>query len=154
LDAHKDKLIFWSNAFNALYEYDPVADSLNYRTITNTLTPNEKSGTYQNDVTSIEAMSEVREQMAQEVSFSKLFWDDQNKVFYRFTYFNLPKIADEKVKSRVFLSILSEDYEVIGEKEVTEIFKSVPAVQFVKDGKMHAFLNVDDELGFIRIKIN
>ncbi|MFN3800839.1 DUF4221 family protein [Belliella pelovolcani] len=154
LDTYKDKLIFWSNAFNALYEYDPLADSLRYRTITNTLTPNEKSGTYQNDVTSLEAMSEVRQQIAQEVSFTKLFWDDQNKVFYRFTYYNLPKIADEKTKSKVFLSILSEDFEVIGEKEVTEIFKSDPTVQFVKDGKMHAFLNVDDELGFIRIKIN
>ena len=154
LDRHQDKLIFWSNAFNALYEYDPEADSLSYRAITNTLTPNEKSGTYQNDVTSLEAMSEVRQQIAQEVSFTKLFWDDQNKVFYRFTYYNLPKIADEKTKSKVFLSILSEDFEVIGEKEVTEIFKSDPTVQFVKDGKMHAFLNVDDELGFIRIKIN
>ncbi|AFL83775.1 hypothetical protein Belba_1139 [Belliella baltica DSM 15883] len=154
LDRHQDKLIFWSNAFNALYEYDPEADSLSYRTITNTLTPNEKSGTYQNDVSTLEAMSEVRLQIAQEVSFSKLFWDDQNKVFYRFAHYNLPKIADEAVKSKVFISILNNDFEVIGEKEVTEIFKSVPTAQFVKDGKIHAFLNVDDELAYIRMEIN
>ncbi|SNS44532.1 hypothetical protein SAMN06295967_109174, partial [Belliella buryatensis] len=29
-----------------------------------------------------------------------------------------------------------------------------PKAQFVKDGKIHAFLNVDDELGYVRIKVN
>jgi hypothetical protein len=154
MDKLNDQVIFWSNAFNNLYQFDPVTDSLTYTTITNTLTANEKTGTYQNDVTSQEAMSEVRAKIQEEVSFSKLLWDDVNNVFYRFTYFSLPKIADEEVKSKVFISILNNDFEVIGEKEVTEIFKSVPTAQFVKDGKIHAFLNVDDELGFVRIKVN
>lgn len=154
MNKNNGKIIFSTDALNHIYQFDPVTDSLEYITITNTLTPNEKTGTYQNEVSTQEALTEVRQQIQQEVSFSKLFWDDQNKVFYRFTHYNLPKIADEVVKSKVFISILNNDFEVIGEKEVTEIFKSVPTAQFVKDGKIHSFLNVDDELGYIRIGVN
>lgn len=154
MNKYNGRIIFSTDALNHIYQFDPVTDSLEYITITNTLTPNEKTGTYQNEVSTQEALTEVSQQIKQEVSFSKLFLDDQSKVFYRFAHYNLPKIADEKVKSKVFISILNNDFEVIGEKEVTEIFKSVPTAQFVKDGKIHAFLNVDDELGYIRMKVN
>ncbi|SIS62848.1 DUF4221 family protein [Belliella pelovolcani] len=148
------EIIFSTDAFNHIFQFDPVTDSLEYITITNTLTPNEKTGTYQNEVTTQEAFTDVMGKIQEEVKFSNLFWDDQNKVFYRFSSYNLPKIADEKVKSKVFLSILNENFKVVGEKEITEIVKSVPKALFVKEGKIHAYLNVDDELGFIRMKIN
>lgn len=151
---HKDHILFWSDAFNAIYKYDPEADSLTYHKITNTLFANEKSGTYKNDVTTNEERLEMATKLREEVAFSSLFWDDKNSVFYRFTSFNLPRVADEKIKSRVFLSIINEEFEVIGEKEITGIVGKVPTAQFVKDGLIYSHLNVDDELGFIRIGIN
>ena len=43
---------------------------------------------------------------------------------------------------------------MIGEKEITDLVGSVPKAQFVKDEKIHSFLNIDDEVGYVRIGIN
>ncbi|MFD2035070.1 DUF4221 family protein [Belliella marina] len=154
LEKNYDKVIFWSDAFNNIYIYDSKTDSLKFEMITSNLTANEKMGTYKNDVSSQESMTAEVEKFFLEVSFSKLLWDDKNSVYYRFSSYNLPKIADENSKSKVFFSIINENFEVMGEKEVSDVFKRVPAAQFVKDGLIYSFLNVDDELGYVRIKIN
>ncbi len=148
---HKGNLIFWCDAFNAVYLYDTQSRELTLRQITNTLFPNEKSGTYNNEPASSEEMREMTKKLKEEILFSKLFWDNKNNVFYRFASFNLPTVGDEKVKSRVFLSIINENFEVIGEQEV---FNKAPEALFVKDGLIYSYLNVDDELGFVRMKIN
>ena len=152
--SHKDQLIFWCDAFNAIYRYDPQSAELRLFEITNSLFPNEKSGTYNNDPDTKEEMQEMTKKLKEEILFSKLFWDDSNNVFYRFASFNLPTVGDEKVKSKVFISIINEKFEVIGEQEISEIVGQVPVAQFVKDGLIYSYLNVDDELGFIRIGIN
>ncbi|SIS62834.1 DUF4221 family protein [Belliella pelovolcani] len=151
---HKDKLIFCTNVFNNIYQFDPKTNSLEYITISNSLTPNEKIKDYENDVNSEEAFFRIMNEIQEEVSFSNLLWDDVNHVFYRITSFNMPRIDQEKIKSKVFISIISEDFKVINEKEITDNVDGVPKAQFVKDGKIHAFLNVDDELGYVRIKVN
>ncbi|MCH7410783.1 DUF4221 domain-containing protein [Belliella sp. DSM 111904] len=154
LEKNREKVIFWSDAFTNVYTYDAKNDSLKFELIISSLTANEKMGTYKNDVSSYEAMSEEISKINLEVSFSKLLWDDKNKIYYRFSSYNLPKIADEDSKSRVFLSIISENFEMMVEKEVSNLFKTVPAAQFVKDGLIYCFLNVNDELGYVRIKAN
>ena len=154
LGKNYDKIIFLSDAFNNVYVYDSETDSLKFEMITSNLTANEKMGPYKNEVSSDEAMTEEMDKINLEVSFSKLLWDENNKVYYRFSFYNLPKIADERPKGKVFFSIINENYEVIGEKEVSDVFKTVPAALFVKDGLIYCFLNVDDELGYIRLKIN
>jgi hypothetical protein len=149
-----DKSIFWSDAFNNIYIYDIKTDSLKFEMITSSLTANEKMGTYKNDVSSYEALVEEVEKMNSEINFSELLWDDKNKIYYRFSSYNLPKIAEEDSRARIFLSIINENFEMMAEKEVSDVFKTVPEVQFVKDGLIYCFLNLDDELGYVRIKIN
>mgnify|MGYP005811295461 CR=1 FL=1 len=83
-----------------------------------------------------------------------MLWDDKNNVFYRFTYFNLPKVADEKTKIRSFVSVLSQDLELLGEREITDFGFTTPNPQYAKDGKVYLFLNLDDELAFVRLMIN
>lgn len=151
---HQNHLIFWCDAFNAIYRYNPESTELTLHQISNTLFPNEKSGTYNNDPESREEMLEMTKKLKEEILFSKLFWDEKNNVFYRFASFNLPTIGEEKPKSKVFISIINENFEVIGEQEVSEFFNKVPEALFVKDGLIYCYLNVDDELGFIRIGIN
>ena len=152
--SHKDQLIFWCDAFNAIYRYDPQSAELTLHEINNSLFPNEKSGTYSNDPDTIEEMQETTKKLKEEVLFSKPFWDDSNNIFYRFASFNLPTVGDEKVKSKVFISIINEKFEVIGEQEISEMINRAPEALFVKDGLIYSYLNVDDELGFIRMKIN
>jgi hypothetical protein len=154
LTKFKNQLIFTTDALNAIYKYDLETSALTFHQITNTLTENEKSGVYKNLVTTQGEFGENMDKINEEVTFSDLFWDDKNDVFYRFTSFNLPRVAKEKHKSRVFISIINKDFEVIGEKEITEIVGQVPVAQFVKDGLIYCYINIDDELGYVRIKVN
>lgn len=152
--SYQDHLIFWCDAFNTIYHYDPQSGELTLHEITNSLFPNEKSGTYNNDPDTREEMEEMTKKLKEEILFSKLFWDDSKNVFYRFASFNLPTVGDEKAKSKVFISIINENFEVIGEQEVSDVLKKAPETLFVKDGLIYCYLNVDDELGFVRMKIN
>lgn len=150
----ENQLLFNTRSSNKIYLYNPENDSLKLFQYTSSLTANEKTGTYKNDVSSHEEMQKVIWQVAEEVNFSNLFWDELNKVFYRFSYFTLPQVADEELKYRNFLTILNDQFELIGEKEITDFGFKMPNPQFVKDGKIYMFLNMDDELAYVRLEVN
>ncbi|MFN3800838.1 DUF4221 family protein [Belliella pelovolcani] len=149
-----NQLLFTTNALNSIYRYNPEDGSLSQEKYNNLLTANEKTGSYINEVSNQEDIREISSKIREEITFSELQWDEENQVFYRFSYFVLPKIADEKDKYRIFISILSSDFELIGEKEVTDITPRAPGGVFVKNGQIHSYINIDDELGFVRIKVN
>lgn len=149
-----NELLFTTNALNSIYRYNPEDGSLSQEKYNNLLTANEKTGSYINEVSNQEDIHEISSKIREEITFSELQWDEENQVFYRFSYFVLPKIADEKDKYRIFISILSSDFELIGEKEVTDITPRAPGGIFVKNGQIHSYINIDDELGFVRIKVN
>jgi hypothetical protein len=149
----KGKLFFYTDALNSVYLLDPKTDSLELKSYNSMLTPNEKTGTYKNEVSSMEEMQKITASIQEEVNFTRLVWDEENKVFYRFTYYALPKIADEELKTKCFVSILSPDLKPLGEKEITDLGFKFPNPQFVKDGKIYLFLNLDDELAYVRLSV-
>jgi hypothetical protein len=59
----------------------------------------------------------------------------------------------------VFISILNDSFEVIKEAEVADgigkLFSTpIPQKPFFKDGKVWLYLNVNDELAFVRLDLN
>lgn len=149
----KGKLLLHTDALNSVYLLDPKTDSLELLRYNSILTPNEKTGKYKNDVSSMEEMQKITASIQEEVNFTRLVWDEENKVFYRFTYFALPKIADEELKTRNFVNVLSPELKLLGEKEITDLGFKFPNPQFVKDGKIYLFLNLDDELAYVRLSV-
>jgi hypothetical protein len=154
LSLWQDQLLFYTNALNSVYRLDPKTDSLHFINYNNQLTANEKTGSYQNEVSSNEEMQRISTLLREEVNFSRMIWDNQNEVFYRFTNFNLPKTADEEIKVRSFISILSSEFKFLGEKEITYLGIKYPNPQFAKDGKVWLFLNLEDELAYVRLSVN
>ena len=150
----KGDILFSTDITNSIYHFKPQQDTLIQHQFEQILTENEKTGTYNTEVSSQKAMGEIRSQIREEVNFTKLIWDEKNQVFYRFTYFTLPKVSDEELKYRTFISVLNPDFELIGEKEITDLGINIPNVQFVKDGKIYLFLNLDDELAYVRLQLN
>lgn len=92
-----------------------------------------------------------------EINFRHPIWDSVNQRFYRFSYEILPKenIQDdeEKIKSKVYLTILDKDFKVLGETHINELSR-YPTTHFFKEGKIWIYENVDDELAFVRLGIN
>ena len=149
----KNKRLFYTTSLNSIYVFDPKRDTLVLHRYENLLTASEKTGTYKNEVSSQEEMQKVSAQIREEVNFSKVLWDEKNEVFYRFTWFALPKIGDETPRYRSFITVLNSNFELIGEKEMTDFGSNVPNPQFVRDGQIYLFLNLDDELAYIRLTI-
>lgn len=148
------KLLISTNALNSVYRFDSKMDSLELLRYSSQLTANEKTGTYKNEVSSQEEMRSEASKMSEDINFTKLVWDEKNNVFYRFSYFFLPRIADEERVPRTFLSILGPNLQLLGEKEITDLGLGIPNPQFAKDGKLHLFLNLEDELAYIRLTID
>ncbi|MCH6199646.1 DUF4221 domain-containing protein [Aquiflexum sp. LQ15W] len=157
-----DKVILSNEIANEFYVLANDETTLEYISLQSSLTPNRKKENTVNQVESIEALSELYKKSQEDINFSKPVWDNENRIFYRFSYFkrflekenegaqplDLPESNDE-----VYLTILDENLQIIGESKVPEL-KRAPSTHFVKDGKIWIFENIDDELAFVRLSID
>lgn len=56
-------------------------------------------------------------------------------------------------EAEVFLTIFDENLEMLAESKIAGITMP-PQKHFVKDGKIWMFVNVEDEIGFVRLAID
>jgi hypothetical protein len=156
IQEHQGKYLVTNSIFNTMALYDPATDSLSYIKYDNKLTANSKTGKYRNEVESQEEFRREISAMDQEVNFQPPLWDEQKKLFYRFCYKQKPMDDNAEpntpAKGEVFLTILDESFNVLGESKV-DALTTRPASPFVKDGKIWLYENIDDELGFVRLAI-
>ncbi|EKB49106.1 DUF4221 family protein [Cecembia lonarensis] len=154
-----NKLILSSTGYTDLYILDLKNDSVYHVDYSPKLSAKAKKGGYPSEVNTVERLKEIIQVIHGEINFQPLIWDDKNKRFYRFSFETSPmentdwplfQPAVLKPLSKLFLSILDEDFNLLGESEVSHL-GSVPIYAFVKDGKIWYYVNVDDELGFVRM---
>ncbi|GEO23809.1 hypothetical protein CQA01_43430 [Cyclobacterium qasimii] len=74
------------------------------------------------------------------------FWDEKNKVFYRFSF------EENEKKTKVYLTAYDGELNQIGESLVPQLIKK-PAKHFAKDGQIWIYENINDEMGFVRLKM-
>jgi hypothetical protein len=156
-----DKIILSNSAYAPIFVFDMKQDSVYQVNYTPQLTAAAKKGGYPKEVDSEKRFKEVMAEIKSEINFQAPVWDEVNKRFYRFSYETIPgEIADEPMLedteqipiSKVFISIFDEDFNLIGESMVSQLTQ-IPNFVFVKDGKIWFYVNVDDELGFVRMEI-
>lgn len=154
-----NKLILSSTGYTDLYILDLKNDSVYHVDYPPKLSAKAKKGGYPSEVNTVERLKEIIQVIYGEINFQPLIWDEKNKRFYRFSFETSPmentdwplfQPAVLKPLSKLFLSILDEDFNLLGESEVSHL-GSVPIYAFVKDGKIWYYVNVDDELGFVRM---
>lgn len=153
----EDRIILSSSAYADLFVLDLVKDSLYRVSYLPKLTKASKKGGYPSELDSEKEFRNLMRQIQEEVSFTPPIWDSSTKRFYRISYLtNFPEhLENEDIKSEysVFLTVLDENFNILGETAVEGI-KHFPSNPFVKDGEIWIYLNVDDELGFVKMKIN
>ncbi|MCR9016876.1 DUF4221 domain-containing protein [Aquiflexum gelatinilyticum] len=157
-----DRLIISSTAYSTFYVLDLKNDSVFQVSYTPKLTPKEKKGGYPEKVESLERFRELMAEIDTEINFQSPVWDEQNRKFYRFSFEALPSeinegpvflSADQRPISKVYLSVFNESFNLLGET-LLDGLKNVPNTVFVRDGQIWSYVNVDDELGFVRMTIN
>ncbi|WP_373522116.1 DUF4221 family protein [Aquiflexum sp.] len=154
-----NRLVLSSTGYTDLYILDLKNDSVYHVDYSPMLSAKAKKGGFPSEVNSEKHLREVIQDIHADINFQPLIWDEKNKRFYRFSFETTPtgntdwplfQPAEEKPLSKLFLSILDEDFNLLGESDLTEL-GSVPTYAFVKDGKIWYYVNVDDELGFLRM---
>jgi|GEM_PF-3180453 len=100
------------------------------------------------------------QKMYEEISFSTPVWDMDNERYYRLSYqiaFKKEKAADSPIPEvahmYLFFSTYDKNFELIGEVAVPGSLKTI-SKYFVREGMLWLKVNIDDELGFIRMKPN
>ncbi len=156
-----NRIILSNSAYNTLYILELDKDSVYQVNYAPQLTAASKKGKYPKVVESNERFKEVMADIFSEINFQPPVWDDVNRRFYRFSYETVPGVRansalfedpEKRPLSKLFISVFDEDFNLIGESLVTQL-EQVPNSVFVKDGKIWHYVNVEDELGFVRMEI-
>lgn len=154
-------LIISHSGYANLFVVDMATDSAYQVDYTPKLTAKAKKGGYPAEVDSEKRFREVMEQIFAEINFQAPIWDAKNKRYYRFSFETTPtgntdgplfQSAESRKISKVFLSIFDDKLNLIGETSTD--LKHAPAHAFVKEGQIWSYVNVGDELGFVRLKMD
>ncbi|MHA7128049.1 DUF4221 family protein [Algoriphagus namhaensis] len=156
---YNNQILMNTGAFNEVVILDLDTDSLSVKSWDTPVLGAKR--TYvppkQLEMTSSE-MKEVRRKYDEDLAYSPFLWDEANERYLRFSQ---KKIFSEELDeyeeyvstgARVYLSIFDSDLNLVKEAELPSV-KKLPYKHFVKDGMVWMYENVDDELAFVRLKI-
>jgi hypothetical protein len=156
------KLIVGVDGTNELYVMDKETGIAQHYEYASELTAAEKKGNYPPKVGSLDEFSGIYRRILEEVSFAAPVWDEENEVFYRFSYIMQFDDNAEKPEgspfyqpsgSKVFLTIYDKELNMIAESAIPQLTKE-PPYHFAKDGKLWVFENIEDEMGFIQFSFD
>lgn len=147
-----DKILISSNFFNDVYILNPDNGEFTHQTFNSELTANAKATGHKSMVSTPEEFREEMKLLNQQIEFGRWLWDESTQLFYRLSFYRLPNEENEDL-ANVYLTVFDKELSMLAEKRIPD-YQKVPSTYFVKDGAIWIHENMDDELGFVRIKIN
>lgn len=147
-----DKILISSNFFNDVYILNPDNGEFTHQTFKSELTANAKTTGHKSMVSTPEEFREEMKLLNQQIEFGRWLWDESTQHFYRLSFYKLPDEENEDL-ANVYLTVFDQELNMLGEKMIPD-YRKVPGTYFAKDGAIWIHENLDDELGFVRIKIN
>lgn len=149
-----EKVILSNEITSTLMWYDTEMDTLLMKSFNSQLTANQKEKEYKKEHKTPEQFQVEYRRFKQEINFLPPFWDEKNQVFYRFSYQELPtsNVEDQAIKADVYLTALDKDLNQIGETKLPLLTRR-PGKHFAKDGNIWIYENLNDEMGFVRLKM-
>ncbi|MCE7055929.1 DUF4221 domain-containing protein [Algoriphagus sp. AGSA1] len=143
------KIYLTNTARNEAFIFDLKSDSLEKKSFHSTLTSDSKKGLYTKHTNSDKEMNDAWTEKNKEVNFNNLVYDHTNKKFWRVSTEMDRMIADSVVTKEV-LTIFDQDLNQLHEEKIE--FNISQSLAFFKEGTLYSFINLEDELGFVRIK--
>ena len=149
-DPIDNRLLLSSHNFNEVYILDLAKDSISHKVFHSNLTQDSKKIPSKTTYDSPDEMRGVFQEQADQVEFSKFYYDDSREIFLRFSRDLDRKIGDSSVYTHV-TTLFDKNLNQLHEEEVP-----IPyfGFKFFKDGKLYSYVNVEDELGFAVFTFN
>jgi len=146
-----NKFILSHDMENELYYYNLKSDSIIHKQYESQLSAN-KNELYGKEVESKEAIGKIMSERNKSIRFQNLVYDETRDQYYRFSSFSTTPDQDQD-NWNIILTIFDENLNQI--HEIGNIpLEQVPETYFVKDGKIHVYKNMEDEMGFMVLSIN
>lgn len=144
-----NKLIISSSAYNEVYHYNTSSDSLSSFSFKASLTNNEKTRNFPNEVHSSKEWDDAEKAKNAQVSFQEFLKLPEQNMFWRVSTDKDRMIADSVVFKQV-VTFFDADFNMLKEQELEDFYHS--SKSFFKDGMLYSFINIEDEMAFIRLK--
>ncbi|WP_425636899.1 DUF4221 family protein [Algoriphagus yeomjeoni] len=148
------QFIIDSGATSDLYIYDQASDSLRLVTFPHQLVPKAKTGEFPSEVDSNERRREVLNDIRKQISFSQLFWNENQQIYFRMGEMNRElNEATKRYSSDTYLFTYDKDFNLTGETEVQGL-DFMPTYGFARDNKLYMEWVVDENPAFIVYTFN
>lgn len=144
-----EKLIISSSAYNDVFLYTPSSDSLSHFSFKSSLTDNQKIHNFPNQVSSNKELADAEKAKNEQVSFKEILKIPEQNIFWRVSTDKDRMIADSVVFKQV-VTFFDADFKMLKEQELENFHSS--RKPFFKDGMLYSFINMEDELAFVRLK--
>lgn len=145
----ENKILISSTAYNEVFTLDLSNGTVTQKSFHSELTDDAKKGNYEKRANSREDLFELNKEKVKEVTFGNLHFDDQNEKFWRFSR-SLDRMIGDSAAYQSVLTIFDKDLSQLHEQQVN--YFPMSSLSFFKDGSLYSYINLEDELGFIRIK--
>jgi len=145
-----DTLIYSISAHNRLHFYNLKTDSISSKSFTSKYTSAVAKSNYPSRTDSEEEFREISKEKSKEVNYGPLFFDDQNAVFWRFAK-EMDSMKGDTILFKTVLTAFDTDFNQLHEELLPSDF-ILPYKYFARKGMIYTFLNLNDELAFVRIK--
>ncbi len=143
------QLVLNNTAMNEVYLYDANRDSLLHKTFEANLTGNERVKNFPTQVDSREALFETNKEKAKQVKFGPMNFQKEENLLWRFST-DMDRMIADSVVTKDVVTFFDTDYTMLKEQTIENLPNS--SARFFKDGILYSFLNIDDELAFVRLK--
>ena len=149
-----EQVLFSIAVAHPIYSYNISTGKLDLHQVAPHLTADAKSIKPPKQVSGREENRKVDRMLKEQINFLHPFWDEKNKVFYRFSYEEIfPEEEDAQNlerKANVYLTRYDENFSILSEQLMGNL-PFIPRRAFTKGGNIWIPINLDDELGFVRL---
>lgn len=148
------KVILSTIVTHSVYTYDIPSGELELQSLQPRLTEGEKKVRPPKQVSDRNENRPVDQMLKEQINFLHPIWDEKTRRFYRFSYeeiFPLQENENNLAKeARVYLTALDKSFTILSEQLLPDL-TFIPTKAFAKGGNIWIPINLEDELGFVRI---
>ncbi|MDR7131510.1 hypothetical protein J2X69_003874 [Algoriphagus sp. 4150] len=150
-EPNQNKILFSPSSRNTLMIYDLATDSLITKKYDSKLTSNEQKQGKTKIITDLNEFHKLRAENMKDVTFGPWELDIKSGYRWRFSKELDRAIGEDSLVFKTVLTAIDPNFEPLGEVQLPAEFE-FPNSFRIHDGMIYVFLNIDDELAFVRLK--
>ncbi|MBN7815181.1 DUF4221 domain-containing protein [Algoriphagus pacificus] len=147
----KSNLIVSTSAYNEAFVFAMIYDTLIHKVFHSQFTADAKKGKPTKESNLNVDREASFNKYSKEVQFGKFLYDEQNEKLWRFSY-DKDRMIGDSVAMKTVLTIFDSNLNQLHEEKVEYDYSYYQS--FFKDGILYSYLNLNDEMAFIRVKPN